>query len=403
MRSTRISYLSAHIQECWAQAIESTKIIHLSIRPDSRTYHNRASLLNYKQASRDQRIHGNGFWVVSYSSLYGEDGGDVRTCENTSIVGIYLSFHILIMCSLLCSRSCSPSLSLSLSLSSSNPQFCTHFSGLEASQYVAVFSVILTLQSHWRACCDPCFSLFLVSWVASPGSPPYSDGSFELFPPFFQANSPYEFWTEQLHTFLRLQEYMCLCASRTCVSIQIDHRCVSRFSLFIALATRVIALATRTKPSTHLYAAAPLFGALPFVHEIACMCLPQAISTPTWARRIKLYCAKWSSCVTTRLHSIIRTIVIEVINEYQTKCATKTERKDLVCSDRINPHKTHQNCDHALLKVHQTDSAIYKSLIKSPILYQKSSVLCPKCITSFVPHKFRDLTVSFVRTLFMLG
>jgi len=117
VRSTRISYLSAHIQECWAQAIESTKIIHLSIRPDSRTYHNRASLLNYKQASRDQRIHGNGFWVVSYSSLYGEDGGDVRTCENTSIVGIYLSFHILIMCSLLCSRSCSPSLSLSLSLS----------------------------------------------------------------------------------------------------------------------------------------------------------------------------------------------------------------------------------------------------------------------------------------------
>ena len=34
----------------------------------------RASLLNYKQASRDQRIHGDGFWVVSYSSLYEEDG-----------------------------------------------------------------------------------------------------------------------------------------------------------------------------------------------------------------------------------------------------------------------------------------------------------------------------------------
>jgi len=35
----------------------------------------RASLLNYKQASCDQRIHGDGFWVVSYSSLYEEDGG----------------------------------------------------------------------------------------------------------------------------------------------------------------------------------------------------------------------------------------------------------------------------------------------------------------------------------------
>jgi len=35
----------------------------------------RASLLNYKQASRDQRIHGDGFWVVSSSSLYEEDGG----------------------------------------------------------------------------------------------------------------------------------------------------------------------------------------------------------------------------------------------------------------------------------------------------------------------------------------
>jgi len=35
----------------------------------------RASLLNYKQASRDQRIHGDGFWVVSYSSIYEEDGG----------------------------------------------------------------------------------------------------------------------------------------------------------------------------------------------------------------------------------------------------------------------------------------------------------------------------------------
>ena len=35
----------------------------------------RASPLNYKQASRDQRIHGDGFWVVSYSSLYEEDGG----------------------------------------------------------------------------------------------------------------------------------------------------------------------------------------------------------------------------------------------------------------------------------------------------------------------------------------
>ena len=34
----------------------------------------RASLMNYKQASHDQRIHG-GIWVVSYSSLYEEDGG----------------------------------------------------------------------------------------------------------------------------------------------------------------------------------------------------------------------------------------------------------------------------------------------------------------------------------------
>jgi len=34
-----------------------------------------ASPLNYKQASRDQRIHGDGFWVVCYSSLYEEDGG----------------------------------------------------------------------------------------------------------------------------------------------------------------------------------------------------------------------------------------------------------------------------------------------------------------------------------------
>jgi len=35
----------------------------------------RASLMNYKQASHDQRIHGDGIWVVSYSSLYEEDGG----------------------------------------------------------------------------------------------------------------------------------------------------------------------------------------------------------------------------------------------------------------------------------------------------------------------------------------
>jgi len=35
----------------------------------------RASPLNYKQASRDQRIHGDGFRVVSYSSLYEVDGG----------------------------------------------------------------------------------------------------------------------------------------------------------------------------------------------------------------------------------------------------------------------------------------------------------------------------------------
>jgi len=32
-----------------------------------------ASLLNYKQASRDQRIHGDGFCVVNYSSLCEED------------------------------------------------------------------------------------------------------------------------------------------------------------------------------------------------------------------------------------------------------------------------------------------------------------------------------------------
>jgi len=35
----------------------------------------RASLLNYKQAFRDQRIHGDGFWVVGHSSFYEEDGG----------------------------------------------------------------------------------------------------------------------------------------------------------------------------------------------------------------------------------------------------------------------------------------------------------------------------------------
>jgi indole-3-glycerol phosphate synthase len=35
----------------------------------------RASPLDYKQTSRDQRIHGGGFWVVCYSSLYEEDGG----------------------------------------------------------------------------------------------------------------------------------------------------------------------------------------------------------------------------------------------------------------------------------------------------------------------------------------
>jgi len=33
------------------------------------------SIFDYKQASRDQRMHGDGFWVVSYSSLYEEDGG----------------------------------------------------------------------------------------------------------------------------------------------------------------------------------------------------------------------------------------------------------------------------------------------------------------------------------------
>jgi len=45
----------------------------------------RTSLLNYKQAFRDQQIHGDGFWVVSYSLFYEEDWGmweRVRTRTN---------------------------------------------------------------------------------------------------------------------------------------------------------------------------------------------------------------------------------------------------------------------------------------------------------------------------------